>query len=96
MGFQVDVANNGQVALQALDNTQYDLVLMDIAMPVMDGITATKEIRRIWPNGPKIIAIMAYLMPDVREICLEAGMDHVLIKPIRVNELRDALKKYIA
>jgi CheY-like chemotaxis protein len=94
LGYQADAVNNGLEALQALEKIQYDIVLMDILMPEMDGITATQEIRRIWPNGPKIIALTAYLMPNGREKCLEVGMDDYIIKPVSVSESRDVLNAY--
>jgi len=81
--------------LQALGRQHYDLVLMDIRMPEMDGLQATRIIRQRWPdNGPKIIAITAYALQGDKEKCIEAGMDDYISKPIKVNELAEVLKKY--
>ena len=82
--------------LQALERQTYDLVLMDIVMPEMDGITATQEIRKRFPASelPKIIAFTAYIHPDVSKKCFEAGMDDYITKPVRMNELEAVLMKY--
>ncbi len=95
MGYKPDVAADGGEVLQALERQDYDLVLMDIRMPEMDGITATREIRKIWPeNGPKIVAITAFALKGDREKCLEAGMDDYISKPVQKKALEAVLKKY--
>ena len=95
LGCTVDVAANGIEALQALERQHYDLVLMDLRMPEMDGLEATRIIRQLWPdNGPKIIAITAYALRGDRERCLAAGMDDYISKPVRIEELAEVLKKY--
>ncbi len=95
LGYRADVVANGIEALQALGRQHYDLVLMDIRMPEMDGLQATRIIRQKWPaNGPKIIAITAYALQGDKEKCIEAGMDDYISKPIKVNELAEVLKKY--
>lgn len=89
-----DAVADGLEVLQALEMRPYDVILMDVKMPNMDGITTTKEIRRIWPNnGPKIIALTAYALAGDKERCLEAGMDDYIAKPMRVGELVEALKR---
>jgi PAS domain S-box-containing protein len=94
IGYRADMAADGLEVLQALERQPYDLVLMDVKMPEMDGITAAKEIRRLWPNnGPKVVAITAYAMEGDREKCLEAGMDDYIAKPIQKGELVEILKK---
>ena len=71
---------------------QYDLILMDIKMPEMDGITATKVIRKLWPeNGPKIVGITAYALEGDRTKGLEAGMDDYIAKPMMMNRLIEVL-----
>ena len=92
-GYRADVVSNGIEVLQALERQPYDVVLMDLRMPEMDGLQATRIIRQRWPdNGPKIIAITAYALQGDREKCLDAGMDDYISKPIRMNELAAVLK----
>jgi signal transduction histidine kinase len=91
LGYNADVAANGLEVLQALERQPYDVVLMDIQMPEMDGIDAAKRIRERWPNGPKIIAITAYALEGDREKCFKAGMDDYIAKPIQIEELRSVL-----
>ena len=95
-GCDIDIANNGLEVLAALQSKQYDLILMDIQMPEMDGLTATKEIRRIFTGkaSPTIVAMTANAMQGDREMCIEAGMDDYLSKPIRHEELERVLLKY--
>ena len=77
-----------------MESRPYDLVFMDVRMPEMDGLLATKEIRRLWPsNGPKIIAITAYALEGDQEKCLEAGMDDYIAKPVQIGKLAEILKK---
>ena len=92
LGYRADLAANGREAVEALKRQHYDLVLMDVKMPVMDGYDATREIRRLWPEkGPTIIALTAYALAGDREKCLEAGMDGYLAKPVVLEDLRKAL-----
>jgi CheY-like chemotaxis protein len=97
-GHSVEVVANGRKALGALNKRAYDLVLMDVQMPEMDGFEATREIRkREKETGlhTQIIALTAHAMKGDRERCLEAGMDAYLTKPIRAKELDDLLENYI-
>jgi PAS domain S-box-containing protein len=111
MGYRADLASNGLEVLEALRRQSYDVVFMDVQMPEMDGITATRLIRQQWPDQrelgegsehlqsaqlpkskrPWIIAMTANAMMGDREMCLEAGMDDYVSKPIRVAELGQAL-----
>ena len=76
----------------ANEDLTYDLIFMDIKMPEMDGLAATREIRKLWPdNGPKIIALTAFAMDGDREMCLEAGMDDYFAKPVKVDDLAKLL-----
>lgn len=95
LGYQADVANNGLEVIEALERQPYDVVLMDVQMPEMDGLTATKEICQRWSpeTRPYIIAMTANAMQGDREICLEAGMDGYITKPVRIPELRDVLSR---
>ena len=92
MGYTADVASDGLEAIAALDGAAYDVVLMDVQMPELDGLEATRRIRNRWPDGRlRIIAMTANAMAEDREACLAAGMDDYVSKPIRVEELVDAL-----
>jgi PAS domain S-box-containing protein len=100
MGYRADVAANGLEAIQALERQPYDVILMDVQMPEMDGLEATRAIRARWRAAeqqdrprPRIIAMTANAMQGDREICLEAGMDDYVSKPIRVEELIQALSR---
>jgi PAS domain S-box-containing protein len=95
LGYMADVAVNGLEVLQALERQDYDVVLMDVQMPEMDGVEATKVIRQRWStNGPEIIAVTAYALEGDRERYLEIGMDDYISKPIQIEELRAVLEKY--
>jgi CheY-like chemotaxis protein len=93
MGYRADVAANGIEVIQALERQPYDVILMDVQMPEMDGLDATRRICARWPRGqrPRIIAMTANAMQGDREMCLEAGMDDYVSKPIRVDDLVAAL-----
>jgi PAS domain S-box-containing protein len=93
VGYRADVAANGVEALEALQRQRYDVVLMDVEMPEMDGLEATRQIRRMAAVGPRprIIAVTAKALQGERELCLQAGMDDYLTKPIRLHELIEAL-----
>jgi CheY-like chemotaxis protein len=95
MGYRADIAGNGLEAIQAIERQPYDLVLMDVQMPEMDGLEATRQICARWPRGerPHIIAMTANALLGDREKCLEAGMDDYVAKPIRVDELVGAISK---
>jgi CheY-like chemotaxis protein/HPt (histidine-containing phosphotransfer) domain-containing protein len=96
LGYQAEVAVNGLEALTTLQQRSYDVILMDLQMPEMDGLEATREIRRRWAieNQPRIVAMTANAMPGDRELCLQAGMDDYLSKPIQVSELRAVLERW--
>jgi CheY-like chemotaxis protein len=93
MGYRADVAANGREVILALERQPYDVILMDVQMPEMDGLEATRQIVARWPDKarPRIIAMTANAMQGDREICLAAGMDDYISKPIRVDELVSAL-----
>ncbi len=94
MAYRADVASNGIEAVESIERQVYDVILMDIQMPEMDGLDATREIRKlINVTQPHIIAMTANAMEGDREMCIAAGMDDYISKPIRVNELVDALLK---
>lgn len=97
IGYRADLVQNGLEALEALRRQPYDVVLMDIEMPQMDGLTATQRIREEWQNrpepAPKIIAITAYAMEGDRQKCFAAGMDGYITKPFRIKALASALEQ---
>jgi CheY-like chemotaxis protein len=93
IGYIADVAGNGIEAIESLERQQYDVILMDVQMPEMDGLEATRQIVARWPPSerPRIIAMTANAMDEDREACFAAGMDDYVPKPIRMNELVRAL-----
>jgi PAS domain S-box-containing protein len=95
IGYRADIAANGLEVLEALKRQSYDVVLMDVQMPEMDGLESTRRICREWPGKkkPRIIAMTANAMQGDREKCLEAGMDDYISKPVRREELAAALSK---
>ena len=92
LGVTADLAEDGEAAVTAVQRTPYDIVLMDVQMPNVDGLTATRRIRAASGPQPRIIAMTANAMSGDREVCLEAGMDDYLSKPINVDSLRAALE----
>ena len=98
LGYRADVAGNGLEALIALERQRYDLVLMDIQMPELDGLEATRQIRLRWGDQipPFIVAMTANAMEGDREACLAAGMNDYISKPIRVDALVTAIERAAA
>jgi len=96
LGYQADkVVSNGLEALEALHHQPYDVVLMDVEMPKMDGLTATRQIRQEWATEvcPHIIAMTGRALPQEQEECLAAGINDYLTKPIRLERLSKALSQ---
>jgi PAS domain S-box-containing protein len=95
LGYSVDVAANGLEVLIALRRQHYDVVLMDVQMPEMDGLDTTRHIRKDFPpeRQPRIIAMTANALQGDREMCLQAGMDDYVSKPIYMSELQAALRR---
>jgi PAS domain S-box-containing protein len=94
LGYEADVAGNGAQAVEAVEGESYDVVLMDVEMPELDGLEATRRIRRRRPHGPpRIIAMTANALQEDREACFAAGMDDYLAKPLRVAQLAQALTR---
>ena len=99
LGYQADVVSNGLEVIQAIANKSYDLILMDIQMPDMDGLEATEYIRkqeleRQSGSPITIIAITANATHDDQYICRKAGMNDYISKPIQIEKLKDILQKY--
>ena len=95
MGYRADVAGNGLEAVQAVARQPYDVVLMDVQMPELDGLDATRQIRDGQPAGgqPRIIAMTANAMQGDRELCLAAGMDDYVSKPVKLHEIAAAIRR---
>ena len=93
MGYRADVAGNGLEALEALQRQPYDVVLMDVQMPDMDGLEAARRIRRDWlgEDRPRLIALTANALQEDQAHCREAGMDDYLAKPVKGRQLQEAL-----
>ncbi len=92
--FEYDLAENGQQAVQLIQKNKYDIVLMDIQMPVMDGYEAAQRIRKDFDKIP-IIAMTAHVLPTEREKCINAGMNDYISKPLKEAEFLTLLKKYL-
>lgn len=101
LGHDVDFANNGQIALEKYKGHNYDIILMDLQMPIMDGIEATKRIREFerinTSSHPiKIIAMTASAMPEDKYICYEAGMNDYISKPFRREDLSRVFNDFLS
>ncbi|TVQ52526.1 MAG: response regulator [Spirulina sp. DLM2.Bin59] len=94
IGYPADVADNGLLALEMLGQQPYDLIFMDMQMPKMDGLTATKSIRRDFAHQPWIVAMTANALPTDRQACFDAGMNDYIPKPIRLDRVREAIADY--
>ena len=95
LGYHADVAANGLEVLQAIERQPYDVVLMDVQMPEMDGMEAARKIRERRSDGqPRIIALTAYALQGDRDKCLAAGMDDYISKPVKLEELQAVLESH--
>ncbi len=93
LGYQADLVTNGIEAIEALERHSYNIVFMDIQMPEMDGLEATKRIRRRGFQDPRIIVVTS--LNNYREICLAAGADDFLTKPLGMETLRKAIEYHM-
>ena len=99
IGYETYVVNNGQQAIDKLKEDKFDLVLMDVQMPVMDGYDATRTIREMQKNKEidkcPIIGLTAHAFQNESNKCIEAGMDDYIAKPFSNDELKNMLNKYL-
>ena len=95
LGYRTDVVANGLLAIAALQKQRYDVVFMDLQMPYMDGLEASRQIRREFPPArqPKIVAITANAMQGDRDLCVVAGMDDYIAKPVKLNEIAAVIRR---
>lgn len=94
-GYYLELATNGVIALEKLSQGKFDLVLMDVQMPDLNGLDTTREIIKIYKdNRPKIIAITAGSFGDDETQCINAGMDDTLEKPFKIEQLQEKLAKF--
>ena len=93
MGYEPDISNNGIEALEHCAHKNYDLILMDVQMPEMDGLEATRIIRKELAVQPGIVAMTANAMAEDREECLKAGMDDYLSKPMKPSDIQQVIEK---
>jgi signal transduction histidine kinase/CheY-like chemotaxis protein/ligand-binding sensor domain-containing protein len=94
LGYSVDIVPDGVQAVEAIKRKPYQVILMDIQMPEMDGMEATRIIRRDLDYQPVIVALTANAMIEDRDLCLQAGMDDYISKPIQIDKLMEVLEKY--
>jgi len=95
LGFQPDIAENGRLALEKLAVKRYDLILLDIQMPEIDGLAVARHVRaKLNTSPPTIVAITAGVTPEDRQKCFDAGMDDFIMKPFKISTLKDIILKY--
>jgi len=95
LGYQADFAGDAKDLLERLKHTDYDVVFMDVQMPEMDGLEATRRIRADLPSGrqPHVVAMTAAAFPEDRARCLDAGMNDYIAKPASLDELGAVLRR---
>ncbi|WP_330202608.1 MASE1 domain-containing protein [Cyanobacterium sp. DS4] len=93
LGYSADIAKNGLEVLNKIENNNYDIILMDVQMPEMDGLTTTKKIRKMSIKQPFIIALTANALDQDQQMCLFAGMNDYIRKPVKIDELNQAILK---
>ncbi len=94
VGYSADVVTSGEEALEAIEQKDYSLILMDLAMPRLDGFATTQQIRSTSLPDPYIIAVTALNMDNPKEECRQAGMDDVLQKPVFIDDFRAAFARF--
>jgi hypothetical protein len=94
LGYQPDIAENGRTAIDKVSSHRYDLILLDLQMPDIDGFEVARHIREHLNYQPVIVAITAGASPEDRQRCLDAGMDDYVLKPFKISLLKDVVLKY--
>ena len=96
MGYKIDVAVNGLEAIELFKKDNHDIIFMDVQMPKMDGLEATKKLKKqyLGESSPIIIAMTANALQGDKEKCLEAGMNDFISKPIKITALQDSIIKW--
>ena len=94
IGYECEIVENGKVVLETVSHEHFDLILMDVQMPEMDGMEATRMIRVCLENQPVIIAMTANVMQGDREECMQSGMNDYISKPVELNILLSMLEKW--
>jgi CheY-like chemotaxis protein/HPt (histidine-containing phosphotransfer) domain-containing protein len=95
LGYKIDLADNGQEVLDKVAQKNYDIIFMDVQMPEMDGLEATRKLVEIYgKKKPNIIAMTAFAMEGDKEKCFEAGMDDYVSKPIMIEEIQRMIEKW--
>ncbi|ABS78170.1 response regulator [Coxiella burnetii] len=97
LGHHVDIAETGQKALEMFQKNKYELIFMDIGLPDMSGIEVTEEIRKIENNKfhVPVVALTANYDESYKPVCLEAGMDDFMLKPLTVKKVKEVIEKYV-
>jgi CheY-like chemotaxis protein len=95
LGYKAALASNGKEAIKLLDEQYYDMIIMDVQMPEMDGLEATRYIRKNYTVQPTIVAMTANAMLEDRDECLNAGMDDYISKPLKIESLITILKQTV-
>lgn len=100
LGYQVDIVNNGVEAIKAIAEKSYDLILMDIQMPEMDGLETTRYIRKQESESQlppiAIVAMTANATDDDQNVCRDAGMSDYISKPIQIDKLKNMLQRFVS
>ena len=94
LGYQPDMAENGRTGIDKVSSHRYDIILLDLQMPDIDGFEVARHIREHLNYQPVIVAITAGASPEDRQRCLDAGMDDYVMKPFKISQLKDVVLKY--
>lgn len=95
LNLEIDIVSNGEEAVAAALSKSYDLIMMDIQMPLMDGLEACTQIKNVLGNkAPAIVALTANALSGARESYLESGMDHYLSKPLKIDDIKQTILEF--